>query len=56
MKYIIDGELKDSLIGLIILIQTATNEDEYLELSNGEIYKFPYLDNLKYDLYNLKEY
>ena len=55
MNYIINDELRDSLIGLIILIQTAIDEDECLELSNGEMYKFPYLDDLKHDLYNLKE-
>lgn len=52
MSYIISKELRDSLIGLIILIQTIT-EDECVFLENGKIYRFPFLEELKRDLYEL---
>jgi hypothetical protein len=52
MSYIISKELRDSLIGLIILIQNIT-EDEYVLLENGKIYRFPFLEELKRDLEEL---
>lgn len=52
MNYIIDEDLRDSLIGLIKLIQKAT-ENEYLFLKNGKVYRFPYLDKIVKDLYEL---
>lgn len=52
MSYIISKELRDSLIGLIILIQSIT-EDECVLLKDGKIYRFPFLEELKRDLYEL---
>ena len=52
MSYIISKELRDSLIGLIILVQTIT-ENDYIFLKNGEVYRFPFLEELKRDLYEL---
>lgn len=54
MKYIIDEELRDSLIGLIIVIQKASSNDK-LFLSDGRIFKVPYLLEIKNDLYDLKK-
>lgn len=55
MKYIIDEELRDSLIGLIILIQKASSNDK-LFLSDGRIFKVPYLSEIKNDLYELNRF
>lgn len=54
MKYIIDEELRDSLIGLIIIIQNASDKDR-LFLSDGRIFRVPYLSKMKKDLYDLKK-
>lgn len=54
MSYIIKEELRDSLIGLIILLKKAT-ENDYLFLKNGKVYKFPYLKELINELEELNE-
>ena len=51
MMYIISEDLRDVLIGLIIVIQNASYDDIWLK--NGKIIKVPYLKEIKKDLYNL---
>lgn len=62
--YIIDGELRDSLIGLLILLQKHSEKDyqkfsgsytNRLLLDNGKELKLPYLSDLQTDLENLDE-
>ena len=62
--YIIDGELRDSLIGLLILLQKYSEKDyqkfsdsytNRLLLANGKELKLPYLSDLQNDLENLDE-
>ena len=62
--YIIDGELRDSLIGLLILLQKYSEKDyqkfsdsytNRLLLDNGKELKLPYLSDLQNDLENLDE-
>lgn len=50
--YIISEDLRDVLIGLIIVIQNASYDDK-IWLKNGKIIKVPYLKEIKKDLYNL---
>ena len=60
--YIIDSELRDSLIGLLILLQKYSEKDyqkfsdsytNRLLLANGKELKLPYLSGLQTDLENL---
>lgn len=62
--YIIDDELRDSLIGLLILLQKHSEKDyqkfsgsytNRLLLDNGKELKLPYLSDLQTDLENLDE-
>lgn len=62
--YIIDSELRDSLIGLLILLQKYSEKDyqkfsdsytNRLLLDNGKELKLPYLFGLQTDLENLDE-
>ena len=62
--YIIDGELRDSLIGLLVLLQKHSEKDyqkfsdsytNRLLLANGKELKLPYLSDLQNDLENLDE-
>ena len=62
--YIIDGELRDSLIGLLVLLQKYSEKDyqkfsdsytNRLLLANGKELKLPYLSDLQTDLENLDE-
>ena len=62
--YIIDGELRDSLIGLLIILQKYSEKDyqkfsdsytNRLLLANGKELKLPYLSDLQTDLENLDE-
>ena len=62
--YIIDGELRDSLIGLLILLQKYSEKDyqkfsdsytNRLLLVNGKELKLPYLSGLQTDLEKLEE-
>lgn len=62
--YILDGELRDSLIGLLILLQKHSEKDyqkfsgsytNRLLLDNGNELKLPYLSDLQTDLENLDE-
>lgn len=62
--YIIDSELRDSLIGLLILLQKHSEKDyqkfsdsytNRLLLANGKELKLPYLSGLQTDLENLDE-
>ena len=62
--YIIDGELRDNLIGLLILLKKHSEKDyqkfsdsytNRLLLANGKELKLPYLSDLQTDLENLDE-
>ena len=62
--YIIDGELRDNLIGLLVLLQKHSEKDYQkfsdsyttrLLLANGKELKLPYLSDLQTDLENLDE-
>ena len=62
--YIIDSGLRDSLIGLLILLQKYSEKDyqkfsdsytNRLLLANGKELKLPYLSDLQNDLENLDE-
>lgn len=62
--YIIDGELRDNLIGLLVLLQKHSEKDyqkfsdsytNRLLLANGKELKLPYLSGLQTDLENLDE-
>lgn len=62
--YIIDGELRDNLIGLLVLLQKHSEKDyqkfsdsytNRLLLDNGKELKLPYLSDLQTDLENLDE-
>lgn len=62
--YIIDGELRDNLIGLLILLQKHSEKtyhkysDSYTNrilLADGKELKLPYLSDLQTDLENLDE-
>lgn len=62
--YIIDSELRDSLIGLLILLQKHSEKDYHrfsgsytnrLLLDNGKELKLPCLSDLQTDLENLDE-
>ena len=62
--YIIDGELRDNLIGLLVLLQKHSEKDyqkfsdsytNRLLLANGKELKLPYLSDLPTDLENLDE-
>ena len=62
--YIIDGELRDNLIGLLVLLQKYSEKDyqkfsdsytNRLLLANGKELKLPYLSDLQNDLENLDE-
>ena len=62
--YIIDGELRDNLIGLLVLLQKHSEKDyqkfsdsytNRLLLANGKELKLPYLSDLQNDLENLDE-
>lgn len=62
--YLIDGELRDSLIGLLILLQKHSEKtyhkysDSYTNrilLADGKELKLPYLSDLQTDLENLDE-
>lgn len=62
--YIIDGELRDSLIGLLILLQKHSEKDYHrfsgsytnrIILDDGKELKLPYLSDLQSDLENLDE-
>lgn len=53
MDYIIKEDLRDSLIGLIIIIEKAS-EDDKLILSDGKIFNVPFLNEMKNDLKNLE--
>ena len=62
--YIIDGELRDNLIGLLVLLQKHSEKDyqkfsdsytNRLLLANGKELKLPYLSGLQTDLENLEE-
>ena len=61
--YIIDGELRDNLIGLLVLLQKHSEKDyqkfsdsytNRLLLANGKELKLPYLSGLQTDLENLE--
>ena len=63
-NYIIDSGLRDSLIGLLILLQKYSEKDyqkfsdsytNRLLLANGKELKLPYLSDLQNDLENLDE-
>ena len=63
-NYIIDGELRDNLIGLLVLLQKHSEKDyqkfsdsytNRLLLANGKELKLPYLSDLQTDLENLDE-
>lgn len=62
--YIIDGELRDNLIGLLVLLQKHSEKDyqkfsdsytNRLLLANGKELKLPCLSDLQTDLENLDE-
>lgn len=53
MKYIINEKLKNSLTGLISLIQKHSKKDK-LMLSNGKIINVPFLNEMKKDLNDLE--
>lgn len=62
--YIIDGELRDNLIGLLVLLQKHSEKtyhkysDSYTNrilLADGKELKLPYLSDLQTDLENLDE-
>lgn len=62
--YIIDGELRDSLIGLLILLQKHSEKTYHkysgsytnrILLADGKELKLPYLSDLQTDLENLDE-
>ena len=62
--YILDGELRDSLIGLLILLQKHSEKQYHkysgsytnrIILDNGKELKLPYLSDLQTDLENLDE-
>lgn len=62
--YIIDSGLRDSLIGLLVLLQKYSEKDyqkfsdsytNRLLLANGKELKLPYLSDLQNDLENLDE-
>ena len=62
--YIIDGESRDNLIGLLVLLQKHSEKDyqkfsdsytNRLLLANGKELKLPYLSDLQTDLENLDE-
>ena len=62
--YIIDGELRDNLIGLLVLLKKHSEKDyqkfsdsytNRLLLANGKELKLPYLSDLQTDLENLDE-
>ena len=62
--YIIDSELRDSLIGLLILLQKHSEKTYHkysnsytnrIILDNGKELKMPYLSDLQTDLENLDE-
>lgn len=62
--YIIDGELRDNLIGLLVLLQKHSEKDyqkfsgsytNRLILDNGKELKLPCLSDLQTDLENLDE-
>ena len=63
-EYLISEELRDSLIGLLILLQKHSEKDYHrfsdsytnrLLLDNGKELKLPYLSDLQTDLENLDE-
>ena len=63
-EYLISEELRDSIIGLLILLQKHSEKDyqkfsdsytNRLLLANGKELKLPYLSDLQTDLENLDE-
>lgn len=50
--YAISEDMRDVLIGLIILIENVS-VDERIWLKNGKVVRVPYLKKIKKDLYNL---
>jgi len=63
-EYLISEELRDSIIGLLILLQKHSEKDYHrfsgsytnrLLLDNGKELKLPYLSDLQTDLENLDE-
>ena len=63
-EYLISEELRDSIIGLLILLQKHSEKDYHrfsgsytnrLLLDNGKELKLPYLSDLQADLENLDE-
>ena len=63
-EYLISEELRDSIIGLLILLQKYSEKDYHrfsdsytnrLLLANGKELKLPYLSDLQNDLENLDE-
>lgn len=63
-EYLISEELRDDLIGLILLLQKHSEKDyqkfsdsytNRLLLANGKELKLPYLSDLQTDLENLDE-
>lgn len=63
-EYLINEELRDSLIGLLILLQKNSEKDYHkysgsytnrLLLDNGKELKLPFLQELQKDLENLDE-
>ena len=63
-EYLISEELRDALIGLILLLQKHSEKDyqkfsgsytNRLLLDNGKELKLPYLSDLQADLENLDE-
>ena len=63
-EYLISEELRDSIIGLLILLQKHSEKDyqkfsgsytNRLLLDNGKELKLPYLSDLQADLENLDE-
>lgn len=55
MNYIIDERLRDSLIGLIIIVEKASENDKLI-LYDGKIFNVPFLNEMKTDLKNLEIY
>jgi len=63
-QYLISEELRDSIVGLLILLQKHSEKDYHrfsgsytnrLLLDNGTELKLPYLSDLQTDLENLDE-
>ena len=63
-EYLISEELRDSIIGLLILLQKHSEKDYHqfsgsytnrIILDNGKELKLPYLTDLQTDLENLDE-